>query len=100
MKRTLKQKQKIGIVGIGTVGQILAQVIPGEGKKIIVIKSTVLPGTTEKMQKKYPQHKVLFNPEFLREDYAEKDMRSPGQQIAGYTIGENVFLKILNHLSA
>ena len=56
-----------------------------KGRKIVVIKSTVLPGTTEKMQKKYPQHKVLFNPEFLRAISAKEDMRKPYEQIVGYT---------------
>jgi UDPglucose 6-dehydrogenase len=53
--------------------------------KIVVIKSTVLPGTTERFQKKYPKHKVLFNPEFLTELTAEQDMRYPDRQIIGYT---------------
>lgn len=56
-----------------------------QGKKIIVLKSTVLPGTTEKMQQKYPQHKVLFNPEFLTELTADQDMCYPDRQIIGYT---------------
>ncbi len=56
-----------------------------QGKKIIVIKSTVLPGTTEKLQKQYPQHKVLFNPEFLTEVTADQDMNYPDRQIIGYT---------------
>jgi len=56
-----------------------------KGEKIIVIKSTVLPGTTEKLQKKYPQHKFLFNPEFLTELTADQDMKYPDRQIIGYT---------------
>lgn len=55
------------------------------GSKIIIIKSTVLPGTTEKLQKIYPQHKFLFNPEFLVEKRADKDMQNPERQIIGYT---------------
>ena len=55
------------------------------GRKIVVIKSTVLPGTTEKMQKKYPGHKVLFNPEFLTERNAINDMKLPDKQIVGFT---------------
>lgn len=55
------------------------------GNKTIVIKSTVLPGATEKLQEKYPQHKFLFNPEFLTELTAEQDMRYPDRQIIGYT---------------
>jgi UDPglucose 6-dehydrogenase len=53
--------------------------------KIVVIKSTVVPGTTEKFQKKYPFHKVLFNPEFLVEKDADRGMRNPDRQIVGFT---------------
>jgi UDPglucose 6-dehydrogenase len=56
-----------------------------KGEKIIVIKSTVVPGATEKLQKKYPQHKFLFNPEFLTETTADQDMSYPDRQIVGYT---------------
>jgi UDPglucose 6-dehydrogenase len=55
------------------------------GEKIIVIKSTVLPGTTDYFQKKYPYHKFLFNPEFLTEATADQDMKYPDRQIVGYT---------------
>jgi len=55
------------------------------GEKIVVIKSTVVPGTTEKLQQKYPQHKLLFNPEFLTETTADQDMQYPDRQIIGYT---------------
>lgn len=56
-----------------------------EGEKIVVIKSTVLPGTTEELQKEFPQHKFLFNPEFLTELTADQDMTYPDRQIIGYT---------------
>ena len=56
-----------------------------EGSKIIVIKSTVLPGTTEAYQARYAQHCFLFNPEFLRESYARTDFIRPDRQIVGYT---------------
>ena len=55
------------------------------GEKVVVIKSTVLPGTTEMLQQKYPQHKVLMNPEFLTEETADQDMAYPDRQIIGYT---------------
>lgn len=53
--------------------------------KIVVIKSTVLPGTTEQYQKKYPELKILFNPEFLTEESADQDMFFPDRQVVGYT---------------
>lgn len=53
--------------------------------KIVVIKSTILPGTTEMLQQKHPQHKILFNPEFLTQSSADNDMAYPDRQIVGYT---------------
>lgn len=55
------------------------------GNKIVVIKSTVLPGVTQMLQEKYPQHKFLFNPEFLVEEKADECMENPDRQIIGYT---------------
>lgn len=56
-----------------------------DSSKIIVIKSTVPPGTTEAFQKQYPRHKFLFNPEFLTESRTWEDMMRPDRQIVGYT---------------
>lgn len=55
------------------------------GSKIVVIKSTVLPRTTEKFQKKFPQHKILFNPEFLVAKTAKRDFLKPKRQVVGFT---------------
>lgn len=54
-------------------------------EKIVVIKSTVPPGTTEALQQRYPQHRLLFNPEFLTERRAWEDLVHPDRQIVGYT---------------
>ena len=43
------------------------------------------PGTTERLQKRFPQHKFLFNPEFLTESQAWEDFLKPVRQIVGYT---------------
>ncbi|MFH1077785.1 MAG: hypothetical protein V1745_00670 [Patescibacteria group bacterium] len=58
--------------------------IPVEGKTV-VLKSTILPGTTERFQELYPQHRVLFNPEFLTETTVDRDMQNPNRQIVGFT---------------
>jgi len=55
------------------------------GNKIVVLKSTIPPGTTEQFQEKYPRHKFLFNPEFLTEKTAWNDMLKPDRQIIGFT---------------
>ncbi len=56
-----------------------------EGENTVVIKSTVLPGTTDYLQEKYPQHRFLFNPEFLVESIAQETMEKPDRQIIGFT---------------
>ena len=60
---------------IGSVGE----------QRIIVIKSTCVPGTTDYFQKKYPHLKILFNPEFLTQATAEQDFKNPDKQLVGYT---------------
>ncbi len=55
------------------------------GEKIVIVKSTVTPGTTEGLQKEHPRHKFLFNPEFLTESRAWEDMLRPDRQIVGFT---------------
>ncbi len=67
--------------------------------KVIVLKSTVPPGTTERMQRVYSQHTFLFSPEFLTESRAWEDMIRPDRQIMGYTARSreqaSVVLKLL-----
>jgi UDPglucose 6-dehydrogenase len=55
------------------------------GSKTVVIKSTVLPGTTDSLQERHPQHRLLFNPEFLRETSAAADFLQPDRQIVGFS---------------
>lgn len=53
--------------------------------KIVVIKSTVPPGTTELLQDRHPDKRFLFNPEFLTESQAWEDFLHPARQLVGYT---------------
>lgn len=52
-------------------------------KTIVVIKSTVLPGTTERLQKKFPKLTVLHSPEFLTKKTAAHDASYPERNIVG-----------------
>ncbi|MDO8594570.1 MAG: hypothetical protein Q7R93_03575 [bacterium] len=65
------------------VESVLALV--GKGK-IAVIKSTLLPGTTEKLQEQYPDILVLHSPEFLRERSAAYDAAHPNRNIIGIPV--------------
>ncbi|MFZ1075517.1 MAG: hypothetical protein WAN50_04035 [Minisyncoccia bacterium] len=56
--------------------------LAGNGK-IVVIKSTLQPGSTEELQKKYPDRLVMHSPEFLREATAAYDASHPERNIVG-----------------
>ncbi len=51
--------------------------------KILVIKSTVIPGTTASLQKKYPKTQFAFNPEFLTEANFLEDFLNAERTVIG-----------------
>ncbi len=54
----------------------------------VIIKSTVVPGTSAEIQKEYPELVVLFSPEFLSEVTAQEDTASPFSSIIGVTVDD------------
>ena len=52
-------------------------------KPIYIIKSTVLPGTTQKLISKYPELSIVFCPEFLTERTAKLDMMTQSRIVLG-----------------
>lgn len=65
--------------------------------KTFVIKSTVEPGTSERLAQKYKVN-ILFNPEFLTEANAWDDMLHPDRQVVGYCALGNDACHIFNLL--
>lgn len=57
----------------------------GKGKTA-VIKSTLLPGTTESIQKQYPDVRVMHSPEFLSVATAKHDAENPTRNIVGIPV--------------
>ena len=51
--------------------------------KVIVIKSTVVPGTTESLAASYPEMNFVFNPEFLTERTAVQDFENTSRVVLG-----------------
>ena len=51
--------------------------------QIIIIKSTVVPGTVERYSKMYPNLKIVFNPEFLTERKARLDFINTARIVIG-----------------
>lgn len=62
----------------------------GKGN-IAVIKSTILPGTTEKLQAAFPDIFVFHSPEFLVEKTAAYDAANPQRNIVGFPIDTDVY---------
>jgi len=63
---------------------IIHAVLPlvGQGK-IAVLKSTIVPGTTARLQNKFPGITILYSPEFLSEATAVFDTANPFASIVG-----------------
>ncbi len=67
------------------IGNVEAVIHEITGSRIVVIKSTVPIGTTERIQSEHSDLKILFNPEFLSETTAYGDFVNPDRQFVGYT---------------
>ena len=50
---------------------------------IILLRSTVIPGTTRKLQEKYSKLRIVFNPEFLTERAANFDFINQSRFVVG-----------------
>tara|TARA_R110000824_G_scaffold9800_9_gene43360 strand:- start:4162 stop:5037 length:876 start_codon:yes stop_codon:yes gene_type:complete len=75
----------------GIIESVLGQIDPicaekdyyGNEQRIVIIKSTVPPGTTKRFQEMYPNIQFVFNPEFLTEANAVEDYKNQTRIILG-----------------
>jgi len=80
---------------MGIVEEVIGQVAPKVSgtDKILIIKSTSLPGTTKKMAEKFPEVNFVMNPEFLTQKNAGADFLKPYRTVIGCSspeVGEKV----------
>ena len=68
---------------IDIVESAIKRVVDNGVSKIVVIKSTIPPGTVEKWNKKFSSIDIVFNPEFLTEANAVKDYENQTRIILG-----------------
>ena len=77
---------KDGSCHTGIVEEVISEINQYSNKsQIVVIKSTVSPGTTERMNKKYKKVSVIFNREFLTEANFIEDFKNQTRIILGGT---------------
>lgn len=67
---------------------------------VAVVKSTLLPGTTQKLQKKFPEKMVIFSPEFLSEATAAYDAAHPFANIIGISSDSSSHWKMADKILA
>jgi UDPglucose 6-dehydrogenase len=82
---------------VSRVQNVLPLIRPGA---TAVIKSTIVPGTTEALQLEYPGIFVLHSPEFLAESTAAYDASHPNRNIVGIPQETEEFVRRANEVLA
>jgi UDPglucose 6-dehydrogenase len=79
---------KTGSFNTVGVEKVIAQILKFNDNTTIIIKSTIPLGFTEKMRKRFNTNKIIYSPEFLRENKALYDNLYPSRIIVGDTTFE------------
>jgi UDPglucose 6-dehydrogenase len=87
--------EKDGKCHIGIVESVISDINTMSTKKILIVKSTIPPGTTEMWNKKYDNVDIVFNPEFLTEANALDDFKNQTRIVLGGSRKANARVKRL-----
>ena len=76
---------KNGSISLKLINQVFKEIngVNRRSDNIIILKLTVVPGTTEKLQDKFPSLNIVFNPEFLTEKSARLDFINQNRIVLG-----------------
>ena len=94
--------KKDGSCDLSLISDTIAKINKVSTNHIAIIKSTVPPGTTTQLNKKYKNLQVVFNPEFLTEANYIDDFKNQNRIIIGgprpaTTILKNLYRKAFQH---
>jgi nucleotide sugar dehydrogenase len=70
-------------IDLSIVRDVFRRASPANPNSIFILKSTVLPGTTELLAQEFPDFEIVFNPEFLTERSARLDFINASRIIIG-----------------
>jgi len=72
-----------GNCDISIVSSVMEQIAEHYNDNIIIIKSTIPPGTCKKLNQKFNDFRIVFSPEFLTERNAVEDFKTCNRVIFG-----------------
>jgi len=87
-----------GSIDLSIIGEVMERLADARSQGIIVIKSTVIPGTAQGYQNENPSLTIISNPEFLTRVTAEHDFLHPDKIIIGHTAGNKLAAQKLAEL--
>ena len=82
------QYNKDGSINLNIVYNVFDEIencIEDDKEPVLLLRSTILPGTSRKLQQKHPRLNIVFNPEFLTERSAKLDFINQARIILGGT---------------
>lgn len=73
-----------GGLDASVVREVARAIAPLLAGQTVMLRSTVMPGTTRSLTRYFDEGRLVFNPEFLREATAEEDFLHQDRRILGY----------------
>ena len=72
-----------GTPNLSVVLEVIEEVYKNYNNNIVILKSTVVPGTSKMMRTRFPNLRIVFNPEFLTEARSVEDFKNCTYMIFG-----------------
>ena len=72
-----------GECDVSIIFQAMAEIYDSYNDNIVILKSTVVPGTCEEIKRRFPKMRIVFSPEFLTEANHIQDFKNCNRMIFG-----------------